>query len=786
MARRADEDASSWDPQHSQVEADDEETIENPCRLKEDESMEDVDDKEQSDADPADTGNNAGPTSADPSNTETHIPHNSLSKSELFLPPLRGQRKLDWHYLYKQRRKLEENWSAGRFINFQLPHPEHEDEAHVECIYTIQYCGKYLVSGSRDRSLRIWDLDTRRLVGKPLYGHSGSVLCLQFDASEEEDIIVSGSSDTDVIVWRFSTGEKITRIKKAHKESVLNLRFDRRYLVTCSKDKTIKVFNRHALEAKDKAFPSAAHLNTSGSAIFPQTVVTMAITHSLAAEDQLASALRPSHLPPYSLLMTLKGHCAAVNAIQVYGDLVVSASGDRTIKIFNLQSGACTRSIAGHSKGIACVQFDGRRIVSGSSDNSVKIFDQTTGAEVACLVGHQFLVRTVQAAFGDLPGSEEDDEAEARKIDQMFFEATSASGGLPQEGGRKMKLRNDGGRDPQRITAYGAALPPGGGGSRWARIVSGSYDETVIIWRRDAEGKWVIGHRLKQEDAARAAGGPSIATSTGPAARTAQPTVNVHQNLGQAYHNWPAGHITAAMNTQIHPSLLPNTPNPIAHQNHQHGYGNAFAAMANSQAAQSQANTVAAGGQNPASGPPTIHSNTGGSPSNPGHPTPMTEMTSMPPHWQSSALPPFPGAYPTGQLPMPQLPVHAPQPISQPSHPHPHPLPNPNPNPSAAPGPQTIPPPHLPTLPAPTAGNPAHPVQPVYAPPPQAAHTVAANATVAAAAGGPAAGNARVFKLQFDARRIICCSQDPKIVGWDFAAGERAVEEASRFFEVLS
>ncbi|TKA62097.1 hypothetical protein B0A49_10886, partial [Cryomyces minteri] len=43
-------------------------------------------------------------------------------------------------------------------------------------------------------------------------------------------------------------------------------------------------------------------------------------------------------------------------------------------------------------------------------------------------------------------------------------------------------------------------------------------------------------------------------------------------------------------------------------------------------------------------------------------------------------------------------------------------------------------------------------------------------------------GSARVFKLQFDARRILCCSQNPVIVGWDFANGESEVEEASRFF----
>ncbi len=44
------------------------------------------------------------------------------------------------------------------------------------------------------------------------------------------------------------------------------------------------------------------------------------------------------------------------------------------------------------------------------------------------------------------------------------------------------------------------------------------------------------------------------------------------------------------------------------------------------------------------------------------------------------------------------------------------------------------------------------------------------------------ANMARVFKLQFDARRIICCSQTSVIVGWDFANGDEQIIEASRFF----
>lgn len=40
----------------------------------------------------------------------------------------------------------------------------------------------------------------------------------------------------------------------------------------------------------------------------------------------------------------------------------------------------------------------------------------------------------------------------------------------------------------------------------------------------------------------------------------------------------------------------------------------------------------------------------------------------------------------------------------------------------------------------------------------------------------------RVFKLQFDARRIVCCSQNRIIVGWDFANGDKDLEEAGQYF----
>ncbi|KAL9025486.1 MAG: hypothetical protein Q9196_005697 [Gyalolechia fulgens] len=419
-----------------------------------------------------------------------------------------GAPQINYNYVYKQKRKLEENWESGSYQSFQLPHRDHPEEAHRECVYTIQYSGKYLVSGSRDKTLRKWDLDSQRLIGKPLVGHNASVLCLQFDDSESEDMIASGSSDTDVILWQFSTGKMIKKIAHAHNESVLNLKFDSRFLVTCSKDKTIKIWNRHELRPGDRDYPVKG---VEGGGTCPAYILNLQEMGGEVDLDRQLTTEEKAPLPPYTPIMILESHNAAVNAIHIYEDQLVSASGDRHVHLWDIHTGVRTSVCRGHTKGIACVQYDGKRIVSGSSDNTIRIFDPETQAEVACLKGHARLVRTIQSAFGDLPGKREQLEAEAIEIDGKFYEARRA-GKLPTLP-LKNRERNPGSKNPKDIMALGAKLPPGGGGSRWGRIVSGSYDETIIIWKKLTDGRWVKAHVLRQEEALRAAGGPLLSQS---------------------------------------------------------------------------------------------------------------------------------------------------------------------------------------------------------------------------------------------------------------------------------
>jgi F-box and WD-40 domain protein 1/11 len=677
--------------------------------------------------------------------------------------PSDNKKKLNWQYLYSQRRRLEANWEAEKYINFQLPHPDHPKEAHRECIYTIQHSGKYLVSGSRDRTLRIWNLDTRRLVRDPLYGHGGSVLCLQFDAEPGEDIIVSGSSDATIIIWQFSTGKVLQRIKKAHQESVLNVRFDKRVLVTCSKDKTIKVFNRRPLHPGDMGYPVPAAFG----AVHPVP------THLNNYGYNPAPTAGPQIKPEYSMIACLVGHSAAVNAVQIHGDEIVSASGDRSVKVWNWPEQACKRTLIGHSKGIACVQYDGRRIVSGSSDNEVKVFDKQSGLEVASLRAHTSLVRTIQAGFGDLPYSEQEDMEMARATDDEYFKAID-SGVVMRSALDRSKPRNAGSRKPEDITAYGAKLPPGGGGGKFGRIVSGSYDETIIIWRRDKEGIWKAQHTLRQEEAAQAASGRSLArlahTRRG---QVAGPAIAHHGSAPQTSAanaasdvNAPAQPFapgSASFYRHLIDLTLSQGPAALRHSLQAHPqlltFGYLGEAIDRLPEAPRQAMNHVLSTAIQAEPPPAPHySGVEAGHSQSGSGTQAGESSSqaaVPPQAQAQG----PSQTPSSTQPQAAASTAASNQASALAAAWPNGTGQPGAGPALAPAPAPTP---IANVHAATQAPAPH----IAPPPPR----------------GVPENMARVFKLQFDARRIICCSQTSVIVGWDFANGDDRIIEASRFF----
>ena len=244
------------------------------------------------------------------------------------------------------------------------------------------YNRQKIITGSRDKTIRIWDMKTlacRLVIGPPevvrdsklLYDdegqpthyittayhtrssnsmpaavsfpmhHSASILCLQYD----DRILVTGSSDSSCIVYSVKSGYRPIRRLQHHSAAVLDLCFDDRYIITCSKDVTICVWDRET----------------------------------------------------GAMLKQLRGHSGPVNAVQMRGNTIVSCSGDFRVKLWNIETGKAIREFTGHTKGLACSQFseDGRFVASAGNDRVIRIWDANTGECVREMKAHESLVRSL-------------------------------------------------------------------------------------------------------------------------------------------------------------------------------------------------------------------------------------------------------------------------------------------------------------------------------------------------------------------------------------------------------
>jgi WD40 repeat protein len=72
-----------------------------------------------------------------------------------------------------------------------------------------------------------------------------------------------------------------------------------------------------------------------------------------------------------------------VHAVDLTGDgrIAVSGGGDRTIRLWNVQAGACLRELRGHggAVGSVCLSSDGQWVLSSSQDGTIRLWEAGTG-----------------------------------------------------------------------------------------------------------------------------------------------------------------------------------------------------------------------------------------------------------------------------------------------------------------------------------------------------------------------------------------------------------------------
>ncbi|MBD2465841.1 NACHT domain-containing protein [Oscillatoria sp. FACHB-1407] len=242
-----------------------------------------------------------------------------------------------------------------------------------------------LVSGSHDKSVRVWDVRTGQCL-RTLRGHTSWVRSVAF--SPDGITLASGSSDYTIKLWNRHTGECL-RTLNAHRSWLVAVTFspDEKVLASGSQDGTnclwdvstgqiIRVIPAQTNWIRNLVFTS------DGSILASHADGTTIILWDVKTGD---------------VVKTFEGEVDRILRVAFSPDDTILATGGHGVKLWDVETGKCFRQWQAHSSQIWSIAFstDGKWLVSGGDDRTVRLWDVNTGESVKVFEGHQNVIHTV-------------------------------------------------------------------------------------------------------------------------------------------------------------------------------------------------------------------------------------------------------------------------------------------------------------------------------------------------------------------------------------------------------
>ncbi|KAI0968097.1 quinon protein alcohol dehydrogenase-like superfamily [Xylaria arbuscula] len=180
-----------------------------------------------------------------------------------------------------------------------------------------------------------------------------------------------------------------------------------------------------------------------------------------------------------------------ITCLQFDDDKIITGSDDMLIHVYDTKTGKLRRRLEGHEGGVWALQYEGNVLVSGSTDRSVRVWDIEKGLCTQVFYGHTSTVRCLQILMPTNTGKMEDGKSVMMPAKPLIITGSRDSQlrvwRLPDAGSRRYIQTGPPANDadcPYFIrTLQGHTHSVRAIAAHADTLVSGSYDNTVRVWR---------------------------------------------------------------------------------------------------------------------------------------------------------------------------------------------------------------------------------------------------------------------------------------------------------------
>lgn len=269
-------------------------------------------------------------------------------------------------------------------------------KAHTRAVHSVAFAAKsrLLISCSADLSIRVWDpshkfANTQTLVG---HDHTVSAVTVATDPSTNKEFIVSASRDKTVRVWELATGFPV-HVVRSHTDwvraiDVMSLKSqetDLTYLLSAGSDRTVRLTQLFGSLDSSQSEVFEGHTNVIECCAFaPLSASIFLEKHYTPKPTDLffASGGRDCTIMVWASgnkggpILALKGHDNWIQGMAFHpsGRFLVTVSDDKTMRIWDLATAKLRKTIPAHEHFVTSIAWQGKNLATGSIDQTVKIW----------------------------------------------------------------------------------------------------------------------------------------------------------------------------------------------------------------------------------------------------------------------------------------------------------------------------------------------------------------------------------------------------------------------------